>query len=195
MINWDNIKSQLNVEELYNKFLWLDQKQQYFVVLALAAVLIVILILPVNWISSQLNSREAEYREVIKTASELYDKLTQYNGLKNSVGKSANASAGVEIDIKKIVIQMTDTIGLDRHKATLKTIPDVPKGDFIEEGKEITLRNIDFEQTVQLLDQIISYSEVPLRVNKLTMQADRRNKQQMNTVVMTVSVLKPVTTE
>ena len=61
---------------------------------------------------------------------------------------------------------------------------------FVEEGKELTIRNIDFDQTIQLLEKLVNYSKVPVRVKKLTIKADRRNKQRMSSVVMTVTILK-----
>ncbi len=187
----NKIRSKLNFDELYNNFLWLDKKQQYLVAGVLVVVLMLVMILPVNCVSSKLNEREKEYREVTKTATELYDRLAKFQGLRQGVNTVGGRSAKLGSDpLKRIIYQITDDVGIDRHKATLKTIPEIQKGVFVEEGKELTIRNIDFDQTIQLLEKLVNYSKVPVRVKKLTIKADRRNKQRMSSVVMTVTILK-----
>ncbi|MFH1358132.1 MAG: hypothetical protein ABII18_13490 [bacterium] len=191
-LNKNKILNKIKFDELYNSFLFLDKKQQYLVAGVIVVALLLVLILPVNFVSSQLNAREEEYNQVAETAAELYAQLNYYKDLKGGAGKSGTASQKLGADpLKRIVYQFADEIGIEQKKVRLKTIPTVEQGSFIEEGKELTIQNIDFSQMVDLLEKIAAYPDVPINIKKMTAKADRRNKQSMNNVVMTISILQP----
>ena len=186
------LNSKFNFDDLYNTFLGLEKEQQTIVGGALVAVVVLILLVPIFFVSSQLGKMEAKYKTVSGKAAQFYDLMDEYNRITKSAqsGKTSAAALGSD-PLKQVVYQITDELKVDRKRVNLKTVAPVSSALYTELAKDVTIGNITFEDTVQLFSKILHYEGVQLRVKKAVIEVDSKNRQVMKNVSFTISMAKP----
>jgi len=190
----DKISSlkQINIDDLYNDFLGLEQKQQIFVGVGIALVLLLILSLPISCVSSKINEKEEGYLKYMKMASDFYGVQAEYSKLQTSFDRIKKSSSKLGSDpLKRVIYSIADEVGIQQQKVAPKTISPVTFELFTELGKEVTIKNIRFDQTINLLNLLVTYKDVPIKIKKLAIKVDPKNKQMMRTVSMTITTIKP----
>lgn len=190
----DKISSlkQINIDDLYNDFLGLEQKQQIFVGVGIGLVILLLLSLPISCVSSKINEKEEGFRKFTKMASDFYGVQAEYSKLKTSFDRIKKSSSKLGSDpLKRIIYDVAKEVGIEQQKVAPKTISPVTSDLFTELGKEITIKNIRFDQTISLLSQLVNYKDIPISIKKLSIKADPKNKQMMRTVSMTITTIKP----
>jgi len=190
----DKIKSlsKINFDDLYNDFLGLERNQQTIVAVGLAIVFLIIVFLPIRCVSSKINEKETEYLKFTKMASQFYGIQQEYTNLKQSFDRIKKASSKLGADpLKRVLYNITDDLGIDRSKITLKTSSPVSGELFTEVGKEVVIKNIRFDQTINLLERLADFSEVPINVKTVTIKADKNNRQLMREIKFAITTIKP----
>lgn len=187
-----NPVTKLSYDDIYNTFLGLERRQQMIAVSVLAVLLIVILFAPITCVTSKLNEKEEEYKEYGGMASELYAVLGEYSALRGDFRKIEESFGKLGGDsLSRVIYSLAEEIGIKKSNVSLKSV-NLSTSDLFEEvGKQATIKNALFDQTIRLLDQLVNYKELPLSIKKLAIKVDPQNKQVMKSVTFTVSTIKP----
>lgn len=186
------LQDKLNLDDLYNTFLSLEKKQQMAAGIGIAVALIVLMVLPVTCVSSKLSEREEEYNSYLDKAAEFNGIVQQYSMLKANLDDVKKQLDKLGIDpLKGVLYNATDAIGIDRRTVTPKKIPDLAGDLFTEEGKDVQIQNIRFDQMVKLLDRLINNDQLPVTIRKMTAKADSKDKQMIKTLSFTMTTMIP----
>lgn len=187
-----NSFTKLNYDDVYNTFLGWERRQQMIAISVLAVVLVIILFAPITCVTSKLNEREEEYKAYAGMASGLHAVLTEYSSLRGNFNKIEENFGKLGGDsLSRVIYNLAEEIGIKKNNVSLKSV-NLSSSDLFEEvGKQATIKNVLFDQTIRLLDQLVNYKELPLSIKKLAIKVDPQNKQLMKTVTFTVSTLKP----
>ena len=125
-------------------------------------------------------------------ASELYGVLDQYKGLKANFDSVKKSSAKLGGDpLKGIVYNITDEVEVERPRVTLKTVNSLEGELFTEIAKAVTIKNIRFDQSINLLDKLTHYEKIPVRITKLNIKVEPKDRQNMRSLSFTVSTMRP----
>lgn len=187
-----NSFTKLNYDDLYNTFVGLERRQQMIAVSGTAVLLIVLLFAPITCVTSKLNEKETEYKEYAGMASELYTVLGEYSSLRGNFSKIEESFGKLGSDsLSRVIYSLAEEIGIKKSNVSLKSVNLASSDLFEEVGKQATIKNALFDQTIRLLDQLVHYKELPLSIKKLVIKVDPQNKQLMKTVTFTVSTIKP----
>jgi hypothetical protein len=185
------LSDKINFEDWYNTFLSLEKKQQTLVGVGIAVVILVVLSLPVGCVASKLNEKEEDYQKHLKMASEFYSVQQEYSKLKSSFDNVKKQSSKLGGDpLKGVLYNVTDEIGVERRSVTPKTVSPVKSELFTELGKDVTIKDIRFDQMVKLLDKIINNEKLPVKIKKLTAKADNKDKKMIKLLTFTMTTLK-----
>lgn len=187
-----NSVTKLSYDDIYNTFLGLERRQQMIAASVVAVLLIVILFAPITCVTSKLNEKEEEYKEYVGMASELYAVLGEYSALRGDFSKIEESFGKLGGDsLSRVIYSLAEEIGIKKSNVSLKSV-NLSTSDLFEEvGKQATIKNALFDQTIRLLDQLVNYKELPLSIKKLAIKVDPQNKQVMKSVTFTVSTIKP----
>lgn len=184
--------SRVNLDDLYNDFLGLEKNQQILVVSGIGLVLLLLLFLPINCVSSKINEKEDRYHRYAKMASEFYAIQEEYSRLKKSFDQVKNQASRLGTDpLKRVLYDLTDGIGIERSKIEPKTMSPVVGELFTEIGKEVTIENVRFDQVITLLGELVNFKDLPIHIKSLQIKADKNNKQLMNKVKFTITTMRP----
>jgi len=186
-----DLKNKLNFDDWYNTFLGLDRQQQILVSIGLGIALIILLSLPISCVSSKLGEKESEYRNYEEMVSEFYGIQNEYTQLRTSFEQLRRQSQTLGTDsLKTILYNVTDELGIDRRKVTPKTMNPVAGDIFTEMIKDVTIKNIRFDQCIKLLGKLVENPDIPITIKKVDIKADKQNKQMINTMTFTMATLK-----
>lgn len=187
-----NSFTKLSYDDIYNTVLGLERRQQMIAASVLVVLLIVLLFAPITCVTSKLNEKEDEYKEYVGMASELYAVLGEYSALRGDFGKIEESFGKLGSDsLSRVIYSLAEEIGIKKSNVSLKSVSLSSSDLFEEVGKQATIKNALFDQTIRLLDQLVHYKELPLSIKKLAIKVDPQNKQLMKSVTFTVSTVKP----
>ncbi len=183
--------SKLSFDDLYNSFLSLEKKQQVGTVAVLAVLILILLFLPVSCVGSKLSEKKNAYLEHAKTVADFYRVADEYQKIKGRFDSLKNSETELGGDpLKTVLYQVADELQIERQRVTPKTVSPVEGDLFIEVGKEVSVRNIRFDQAIQFLSKLIQNTDLPLKVKKLDMQVDAKNRQTIRTMTFTLTTLQ-----
>jgi len=184
--------SKINFDDLYNDFLGLERNQQIMAVAGIALVALVILFIPISCVSSKISEKEDQYLKFSKMASEFYGIQQQYTDLKKSFDQIKKASSILGVDpLKRVLYNITDEIGIDRSRIDDKTSSPIKGELFTTVGKDVTIKNIRFDQVVDLLSQLVNFKDVPITIKTLKIKTDKKDRQVMREIKLSISTIRP----
>lgn len=185
-----NLGDRWQIDDLYNTFLGLEKKQQILAVVGGVVVLLIVLALPVKLVTSKLGEKEADYQDYAEMAGEFYALKNQFDLQKGQIESLTKRVKGRD-PLKQIVIQMTDAMNLDRGKVDLSENSS-SKGDvFTELSKDVKIQNIRMDDAIKLLSRLDQNEEVPIKITKLNLKANSRNKMVIRTMTFTLVTYRP----
>lgn len=183
--------SRLNFDDLYNSFLSLEKKQQLGVAAVVVVLVLVLLFLPVSCVGSKLSAKKEAYQSHAKTAADFYRVADEYLKIKGRFDTQKQSKSDLGGDpLKTVLYQVADELQIERQRVTPKTVSPVEGNLFTEVGKEVSVRNIRFDQAIQFLSKLIQNTAIPVKVKKLDLQADAKNKQTIRTMTFTLTTLQ-----
>lgn len=186
------LQDKLHLDDLYNTFLSLEKKQQTLASFGIIVILLVLMALPITCVSSKLSEKESEYDKYLDMASEFHGIQQQYSLMKSSLDDIKVQMDKLGFDpLKGILYNITDEIGVDRRTVTPKKIPDVNDDLFTEQGKDVQIQNIRFDQMVKLIDKLVNNQQLPVKIKKMTAKADPKNKQMIKSLTFTMTTMTP----
>lgn len=185
-----NLGDRLQLDDLYNTFLGLEKKHQILAAVGGVVVILLVLALPVKLVSSKLGEKEADYQDYADMAGEFYALKNEYDLQKSRIENVTKQVKGRD-PLKQVLISMADAVGVDRRKIDFSENSPV-KGDiFTELSKDVTIQNIRMDNAIKLISRLDQNEEVPIKITKLNLKANSRNKMIIRTMSFTLVTYKP----
>lgn len=167
----------LNVDDLYNAFLGLDRRGQILVSSGVILVLMVLVFVPLSYVSSKLNEQQDAYTDALDKAGQIYGVLTEYSRLQKTFRREDEAGSGGDV-LQNLVYNMSEAVGIDikKHRVVVKSQKPV-SGDVYEEiSKEVEISRLPLDQALRFLDKIGTSRDVPVKIKKLSMVVEPRER-------------------
>lgn len=167
----------LNADDLYNAFLGLDRRGQILVSSGVVLVLLILLFVPLSYVSSKLDEQQDAYTQALDKAGQIYGVLTEYSRLQKTFRRDDEAGSGGDV-LQNLVYDMSEAAGIDikKHRVVVKSQKPV-SGDVYEEiSKEVELSRLPLDQALRFLDKIKSSRDVPVKIKKLSMVVEPRER-------------------
>ncbi|MBF0106456.1 MAG: hypothetical protein HQM16_14160 [Deltaproteobacteria bacterium] len=186
------IGDKLNFDDLYNKFLGLERSRQIAVGVGLVILLLVVLSLPVLFVTAKLDETREDYSKYIKKASEFYGILNEYKKLNEEFNTIKTKTAQLGKDpLTAILYKAAEEVDIKKSALTVTTEKEIKNDLFTEMPKKIKINNVRFDQAVQVLDKLVRYEEMPITIKQLDIEVTPNNKLIMKTMNFTASVIRP----
>lgn len=178
-----------NFDDLYNTFLGMDKRQQILSVIVFAAVFLVGAWMPAHFLALKISDLQDNYNSYQKDAQKLKQTLNEYTNLQAALNQSS--AAGVEDNLSGLIYNMAEEFGIPQKKVSLKTMGKLPQGDLFEQdGKDVDIKSVPFDQLMRLINGLENNSKVPVVIKKLSLKADKKNRQVINQASFTVMTIK-----
>ncbi len=180
-----------NIEDLYNAFSGLEERQQILTVIAAIIAVLLLLVMPVSCASSKLSSMEKSYDKGNEDRAGFKAKIMEYQSLQGELEamKKKLVVVGAKGSMNTVIEGLGNEAGVGSNIEKLKPINLGSTDYFEEDGLEATVSNVNLDQLVGFLYRLENYNEAPLRVKKLTIKAKYNRRDQL-TANITISTLK-----
>lgn len=185
----DRLKNirKINFDDLYYSFLGLEKKQQTYVVIGLIGVFLILLWLPTRFFSNMLLEKEQSYLKYKKDAERLNQMMTEYTTLQKALNETAS---GTGDNLSELIYGRAESMGIPKKKISLKTLK-LPAGELItQEGKDVEVNKVPFDQFMKFIHDIQMTKRFPIAINKLVIKIDRLNRQVVNQASFSVVTIK-----
>lgn len=178
----------INFDDLYNTFLGMEKRQQVLSVVGILAVFLIAIWLPAHFLALKISALENNYHSYQKDAQKLKEALNEYSGLQSALNQTA--ATGGEDNLSALLYNMAEEFGIPQKKVGLKSMNKLPQGDLEQDGKEIDIRSVPFDQLMRLINGLESNAKVPVVIKKLVLKVDKKNRQVINQASFTVMTIK-----
>lgn len=186
------ILQKINFDDLYNAFLGLDRRRQ--VIFGVVAVLLALtaLFMPLSCVSEQLGAKQADYDKYVERASEFFGVLNEYGKLQRNLDRVQENFSKMGADsLSTVIYNLAEEIGIQKSKIELKSVNLAANDAFQEVGKEVNMRDVQFDDLLKFMEKLASYDQLPLSIKKATIKADVKKRNVMHQASFTVSTIKP----
>ena len=182
-----SLKETLNIEELYNRFLGLDEQQRTLTIVGIVVVLLLLIIIPVTCASSKLSQKEKKILNHSKNMDELVSKILEYQKVENKMKQMETQWAGrSKISISTTLESLSAQSGLDKNIDTIKEQTPSAGDIFDQHSADVRLSRVGLSQLLDYLYKIESFQQGALKVDKLQLHP-RYDNRQLFDVSFTVS--------
>lgn len=187
-----NIFNRINVDDLTNSFLGMDRRMQILTGIGAALGVLLLIFLPMILISSLLSGKEDEYVKHMETVADFYDAASEYSALNTKIGSLQEGSALANKKLSDIIYDLADKSGIVASRIKLNQATQTLRtGDtFTEIGQDGKVLATTLEAVIKFLEQVEQTPGGLLKVRKLEMKVDPRNKQALREVAFTISMMK-----
>lgn len=181
----------LNIEDLYNAFLGLEQRQQVLAVGGAVLMLLALIIVPVTCATSKLGDLESEYDKNKKEWDSFMGRIGTYQAGKEALAQKRDqiGRGGLSGSLTTIVetLARESEIG-DKIERLKPATGDSSSEYFDEEGVDVVLSGVSLSQAVSFLYKVENY-QPPLRLKNLQLKT-RYGKRNELTATMRIMTLK-----
>ncbi len=178
-----------NFDDWYNVFLGLEKRQQTLAVAGFLLLFLVLLWLPSQFLSSRIAGIEGKYQDYLNEAKQLHQVLNEYAVLQSALNQSRTRMGG-EDDLSGLVYGQAEQFGIPKKKVNIKSVKLPPGELFEQEGKEIEIKSVPYDQLMRLLAGIQSHPDKPIVIKKLILKIDRKNRQLVSEAEFAISTIK-----
>lgn len=180
----------LNVDDLYNAFLGMDRRGQILAATGVLLVLLTLVLVPLSLVSSKLDGQRDSYMKAIGRADEIYGVLAEYSRLQKAFRKVDEAEASGN-QLQNLIFSLSSDSGIDikKHRVAVKSQKPV-SGDVYEEiSKEVSLKSVPLDQGLRFLDKLSSSREIPVKIKKLDMTVEPRERNVLREIKFVVATI------
>ncbi len=187
-----NILNRINIDDLTNSFLGMDRRMQVLTTVGAVLGVLLLIFLPMIFISSLLSGKETEYVQHMETVADFYDAASEYSALNARIGSLQEGSALANKKLSDVIYDLADKSGIVASRIKLNQATQILRtGEtFTEIGQDGKVLATTLESIVNFLEQIDKTPGGMLKVRKLEMKVDPRNKQALREVAFTISMMK-----
>jgi hypothetical protein len=187
-----NILNRINIDDLTNSFLGMDRRMQVLTTVGAVLGVLLLIFLPMIFISSLLSGKETEYVQHMETVADFYDAASEYSALNTRIGSLQEGSALANKKLSDVIYDLADKSGIVASRIKLNQATQILRtGEtFTEIGQDGKVLATTLESIVNFLEQIDKTPGGMLKVRKLEMKVDPRNKQALREVAFTISMMK-----
>jgi type II secretory pathway component PulM len=172
-----SLKERLNIEELYDTFMGLPQRQQMLAGGGIALVLLLLLVVPVTCAGSRLSKLEKQIESHEKNVSKVLSKIDEYNDLK---GRLKNVEAKIrpksQVQLRTKIETLATQSGITNNIDSLKEKSN-PGEDFEELIVDVRISKLSLSQILEFIYGMESQSDLSLKVNRLQLKPRYDNRQ------------------
>lgn len=186
------VLQKFNPDDLYNTFLGLDKKRQVGMAVGLLFGVLLLLYLPVSFVSQKLDEKKREFDKYAEKAAEFYGTRNEFNQLQNSFDKIQQNLTKLGTDfLSTTIYNLAEEIDIPKNKIELKSISLAANDTFQEVGKDVQMMNVPYDQLMRFLNRLQNYDMLPLTIKKLSIKPDANKRQIMHQINFTVTTIKP----
>ena len=180
----------LRLSNLYSAYFGMSPREQTIALAVSAAVLVLIIVLPVTIASSRIGKLENEVAQGKSQLREIMHAIDSYNQKKAQLGQLQQTLAGgFDSSISTTLETIADQSGIKDKIDSLKEKPAAPSDLFDEASVDVRLKKVTLQQTIDFLYAIEHHQEKMLRLKQLSMKTRFDNKQEFD-VSFTVSTYR-----
>lgn len=182
--------SRLKLDELYNNFMGLEERQQWMAIGGACVLLIGLIFLPITCASSKLSKLEADYQKGSKNREVFGQKIAEYQTLQAELAQIKKSISGKQTgSLNSLIESIANEIGIASNIDRLKPM-NLGSTDYYEEdGVDAAISNITLDQLSQFLRKIDENKTTSLHIKKLEVKT-RYNKRDQLSVSMQIGTYR-----
>lgn len=187
-----SLLSRINLEDLYNAFLGLEERQQILIAIGAAFLLLLILILPISCASSKLSDLEKDYKVDSKGRQDFMSKVADYQFSKYelvNIKQKLAKNAGEEGSLTVVIETIANEAGIGGNIQRLKPLHLGTSEYYDEEGVDAVISKVSLDQITDFLFRLEDYKAVPIKINKLQLKPGYRDRGEL-TATFQVSTIE-----
>ena len=176
-----SLKERLKIDEIYETFIGLGQREQIMALVGAAVVVLLIIVIPISCASSKLGKMEKQIRDHEKNVSKVLEKITQYNHAQaklDSVEKSIRPKSQVQLTTR--LESLATQSGIGRSIDSLKEKPGTPGEDYEEVVVAVRMSKLTLSQIMEFLYGIESQKDLSLKINRMQIKSRYDNRSQFD---------------
>lgn len=184
--------SRFRFDDIYDIVAGFDEKQQKILFSVLGVVVLLILFLPNYIFSFWIDSYKEDYNSYSKDVSKFYGKVSEYASLNNQISQIQKQGSNNFNSLKVIIEKIAKDIGISNN---IRGLPESKSaaGEFFQEIRvDGRMSQVPLDKFLSFLKNIESYKQASLRVQKINLRADPRNRNMLRSANFMVSLLKPM---
>lgn len=184
-----SLKERLKLDELYDTFLGLGQREQILAAAGVGLVALLLIILPISCASSKLGKMQKQITDHEKNVSKVLEKIAEYNqvrGRLDRVEKSIRPKSQVQLTTR--LESLATQSGIGGNIDSLKEKPGTPGEDFEEVVVDVRMSRLSLSQIIEFLYGVESQKDLALTINRMQIRPryDNRTKFDVNFEVSTL---------
>lgn len=183
--------NRFNLEDIYNLFLGMDQKQQLISLGGIVLGLLLLIFMPVTCATRALSNLEKQYVASKEAQDKFMAKLVAYEQTKDRISqlKEGLSQTSTSSSLTAIVESIAQEAGLEELISQSKGL-SLGDGEFFsEDGISVSFNKISLEQITGFMDKVDHYAQAPLKVKMLQIKPRLRDREEL-TATVEISVLK-----
>lgn len=182
------LSGKFNLEDMYNAFLGMEQRNQIFVLVGSSLLLILLIFMPITCASSKLDKVEKDFAKVKKSGQEIMTQINQYQSEKAELDrlqqKIKSDSGG---DINTVIGAVANETGLDVD--SIKPITGDKSDYFEEKGGDVRVVKATLEKAINFLYKLENHPTMPMRIKQISLKAGYGKKSDEMTLTFKVYTL------
>ncbi|MDX1386273.1 MAG: hypothetical protein R3257_01695 [bacterium] len=184
-----SLKERLKIDELYDTFMGLGQREQIMAAAGAAVVVLLLIILPISCASSKLGKMQKQITNHEKNVTKVLEKISVYNQAKGKldrVEKSIRPKSQVQLTTR--LESLATQSGIGGNIDSLKEKPGTPGEDFEEVVVAVRMSKLSLSQIIEFLYGVESQKDLSLKINRMQIRPryDNRSKFDVNFEVSTL---------
>lgn len=185
-LNFKNFK----LLNLYSMYFGLSPREQTIALVVAAAVLILIVVLPVTVASGRISRLEAELLEGKKQFKNIMRAIETYDQKKAQLNQMQQLlNTGFDSSLSTTIESMAENSGIKEQIDSLKEKAAAPSETFDESSVDVKLKKVSLEPLINFLYGVEHNSEKVLRLKQLSIKPRFDNKQELD-ASFTISTYK-----
>ncbi|EKD41364.1 MAG: hypothetical protein ACD_73C00747G0002 [uncultured bacterium] len=182
--------SKLNLEDLYNSFLGLEEKQQLMTIGGIVVIFIIIILMPISCAYSKLSKLESDYEKGSKNRESFSQKISEHQNLQAQLDLIKKGMAGSKSgSLNSIIESLANEAEIGSNIDRLKPMSLGSTDYYEEDGVDAVISNVNLDQISKFLLKIEQNKSVPLHIKKLDIKT-RYNKRDQLTATMQIGTFK-----
>ena len=171
------MKERLNVEEAYDTFMGMPQRQQLLVGGGIGIVLLLLIIIPVTCASSRLSKLEKQIESHEKNVSKVLTKINEYNDFKGRLKNVENSiRPKSQVQLRTRIEALATQSGITNNIDSLKEKSN-PGEDFEELVVDVRISKLSLPQIMEFIFGMENQTDLSLRIQRLQLKPRYDNRQ------------------
>lgn len=190
MANKFSLFDQIPWEQAYTTFISLEREKKIAAFVGIFIVLAILIVLPVSCASKRLGRLETDYLNSQKNLAELAEKAQTYQTLKRTVDSlEAGLGKGKEASLSTVLENLAKPLSFTNIDFKAQAESVIAPENFDIQARKVEIKEAPLASVVDYLDRIQKSRQMVMRVDKLDIKANRKNRALVDALFVVVTFI------